>query len=79
MRSRRNRIARQNFDAANALRQRQIVDETMKLLLLARDLKSQMDKVGGQPMPAALLREAEVIEILARDVQQRMVLVVGPS
>ena len=79
IRLRQNRVARQNFDAANALRQRQIADETMKLLILARDLKSQLDKTGGQPLPATLLREAEVIEILARDVQQRMILVVGPS
>lgn len=73
------RTRQQNFDAANALRQSQIADETMKLLILARDLKSQMEKMGGQPLPAHLLREAEVIEILARDVQQRMILVVGPS
>lgn len=67
------------FDAANALRQRQIVDESVKLLTLAQDLKSQMDKAGDQPLPALLLREAEVIEILARDVQARMTLTVGPG
>ena len=69
----------QKFDAANALRQRQIVDESVKLLTLARDLKSQMDKVGDQPLPALQLREAEVIEILARDVQAKMTLTVGPG
>src|SRR5579863_9461849 len=46
MRHRRDQIARQNFDAANALRQRQIAEETTKLLILARDLKLQMDKLG---------------------------------
>jgi hypothetical protein len=69
----------QKFDAANALRQRQIVDESVKLLTLARDLKSQMDKIGDQPLPALLLREAEVIEILARDMQAKMTLTVGPG
>ena len=73
------RNRQQNFDSANALRQNQIVDETMELLILARDLKSRMDKTGGQALPADVLREAEVIEILARDVQQRMILVVGPG
>ena len=66
-------------EALNALRQRQIAEETVKLLILARDLKSQMDKLGEQPMPALLLREAEVIEILARDVQAKMTLTVGPG
>jgi hypothetical protein len=61
------------------LRQSQIVEETVKLLILARDLKSQMDKVGDQPLPAMLLREAEVIEILARDVQAKMTLTIGPG
>jgi hypothetical protein len=70
---------RQNFDAANALRQRQIDDETVKLLILAKDLKAQMEKVGDQPLPEKLLREAEVIELLAHDVQTKMTLVVKGS
>ena len=77
--ARQHRKGLQNFDVANALRQRQIAEETVKLLILARDLKSQMDKLGEQPMPALLLREAEVIEILARDVQAKMTLTVGPG
>jgi hypothetical protein len=79
LRSRNRQTSLQNFDAANALRQRQIVEETVKLLILARDLKSQMDKVGEQPLPAMLLREAEVIEILARDVEAKMTLTIGPG
>jgi hypothetical protein len=77
MKSREHRAGQQKFDIFNALRQRQIADETLKLLILARDLKSQMDNMGAQPMPARLLREAEVIEILARDVQAKMTLTVG--
>jgi hypothetical protein len=79
LRSRNRQTGLQKFDAANALRQSQIVEETVKLLILARDLKSQMDKVGDQPLPAMLLREAEVIEILARDVQAKMTLTIGPG
>jgi hypothetical protein len=67
----------QDFDVANAARQRQITDETAKLLILARDFKSRMDKLGGEPLPPELIREAEVIEILARDVQTKVILIVG--
>jgi hypothetical protein len=65
-----------NFDAANALREEQINDETAKLLILAKDLKAQMDKLGEAPLPARLVREAEVIELLAHDVQTKMTLTV---
>jgi hypothetical protein len=67
----------QDFDVANAARQRQITDETAKLLILARDFKSRMDKLGSEPLPPELIREAEVIEILARDVQTKVILIVG--
>jgi len=67
---------RENFDAANALRAHQIDDETVKLLILAKDLKAQMDKLGDNPVPTRLLREAEVIELLAHDVQTKMTLTV---
>jgi hypothetical protein len=68
-----------NFDAANALRQQQIDDETKKLLILANDLKQQMDKLGDRPVSDHLVREAEVIEALARDVQKKMTLTIKGS
>jgi hypothetical protein len=77
MKSREHKTGQQNFDAANALRQHRIADQTLKLLILARDLKSQMDKLGDQPPPASMVREVEVIEILAHDVQAKMTLIVG--
>jgi hypothetical protein len=67
---------KENFDAANALRERQINDEAVKLLILAKDLKLQMDKLGDKPLPDRLLREAEVIELLAHDVQTKMTLTI---
>ena len=70
---------KQDFDAANAERKRQLDDESAKLLILARDLKMQMDKIGTDPLPARVLREAEVIEILARDVKEKMKMTVGGS
>jgi hypothetical protein len=68
---------KQNFDVANALREKQINDESVKLLILAKDLKAQMDKLGDNPVPNKLLREAEVIELLAHDVQTKMTLTVS--
>lgn len=66
-----------NFDAANALRQQQIADDTVKLLILTRDLKAQIEKLGNRPLPPSLIREAEVIELLAHDVEKRMTLTIG--
>jgi hypothetical protein len=68
-----------NFDAANAKRAQDINDDATKLLILARDLNAEIDKLGDKPLPSKLLREAEVIEILAHDVQNKMTLTVGPS
>ena len=73
------RSKKQDFDAANAERKRQLDDESAKLLILARDLKMQMDNIGSDPLPARVLREAEVIEILARDVKEKMKMTVGGS
>jgi hypothetical protein len=70
------RHQKENFDAANELRQKEIDDETAKLLILAKDFKEEMDKLGDQPLPEKLLREAEVIELLAHDVQTKMTLTV---
>ena len=66
-----------NFDAANALRRKQIGEDSVKLLLLADDLKRKVDALGNQPIPLELLREAAVIELLARDVHTRMTVMVG--
>jgi hypothetical protein len=70
-------VKQQNFDAANALRTKQIIDDTTKLLILSRDLKAKTDKIGNEPLPKILVREAEVIELLAHDVQRKMKLTVG--
>jgi hypothetical protein len=68
---------KQNFDAANTMRREQINDDSIKLLILTRDLKVQMDKLGNKPLTPRLLREIHVIEILAHDVQTKMKLTVG--
>jgi hypothetical protein len=68
---------KENFDAANTLRAKEIADDTMKLLILTKDLKAQMNQLGSAPLSSRLIREAEVIEILARDIQTKMKLTVG--
>jgi hypothetical protein len=68
---------KRDFDAANALRQKQINDDSVKLLILAKDLRAQMNSLGDGSIPDRLLREAAAIELLAHDVQARMVLTVG--
>lgn len=71
------KLTKQNFDAANTERKRQIDVESLKLLILTRDLKAKMDKIGESPLPVEMMREAEMIEILAHDVQEKMKLTVG--
>lgn len=68
-----------NFDVINAARIKQIDDDATKLLILTRDLNEKVAKLGKEPMPPNLVKEAEVIEILARDVQTKMTLTVGGS
>jgi hypothetical protein len=68
-----------NYDAANAERKRELDDETAKLLILAKDLKSQTDNIETNPLTQKALKEAEVIELLARDVKEKMKLTMGGS
>jgi hypothetical protein len=70
---------KQNFDAANAARKRQMDDESNQLLILAKDLSSRMEKIGDGPLPPSLVREAEIIELLAHDLKEKMKMTVGGS
>jgi hypothetical protein len=68
---------KQNFDAVNALRRKQIDDDAQKVLILANDLKEKLRLLEGKPVPDQLLREAAVIELLAHDIQTRMTVIVS--
>lgn len=70
---------KKDFSAANAERKRQIDDEAVKLLILAKDLKAKMEKAGNDPLSPTLVREAEVIELLAGDLKLKMKMTVGGS
>lgn len=68
---------KRNFEAANEARKRAMDDEANKLLILAKDLKAKADNLGSGPLPPTLMREAEVIEILANDLKEKMKLTVN--
>lgn len=53
-------------------RQKRIVDDTAKLLQLATELKAAVDKTTKDQLSLDVIRKAEEIEKLARDVKQRM-------
>jgi|SRR5579859_938135 len=66
-----------NFDAANLERKRQIADDSAKLLKLASDLKSEVDKTSKDTLSLGVIRKAEEIEKLAHNVKEKMKLTMG--
>jgi hypothetical protein len=68
---------KKDYSAANAERKRQMDDESAKLLILAKDLKTQTDNLDGNPLPPRAVREAEVIELLAHDLKEKMKMTIG--
>lgn len=72
-------MKKQDFEAVNALRKKSIADDSLKLILLTRDLQAKIAKSGDGPVSADLTQEARVIEQLARDVQKKMKMTMGPD
>lgn len=70
---------KQSFDLANAERKKIIADESALLLKLATDLKTEVDKTSKDTLSLAVIRKAEGIEKLARDVKEKMKLTVGAN
>ena len=70
-------VAKQNFDAANAERKKQIADDSAKLLKMAFDLKAEVDKTNKDTLSLDVIRKAEAIEKLARDVKEKMKVSIG--
>jgi hypothetical protein len=56
----------------NVLRQKAIVDETNQLLDLAKQLKEAVDKSDKDELSLDVIRKAEQIEKLSRDVKAKM-------
>jgi type VI protein secretion system component VasF len=56
----------------NSLRQQEIVDDTAKLLSLAQQLKTEVDKSNKDMLSIAVVKKAEEIEKLAKSVKEKM-------
>jgi type VI protein secretion system component VasF len=56
----------------NTLRQKEIVDDTTKLLTLAQQLKVEVDKSNKDMLSIAVVKKAEEIEKLAKSVKEKM-------
>jgi len=56
----------------NELRQKEMTSDTTKLVELANQLKSEMDKSANPDLSVESIREAEQIEKLAHTVRDKM-------
>jgi ribosomal protein L9 len=66
-----------NYEAANAERKRQIAEDSANLLKLAVELKTEVDKTNKDVLSITVIRKADAIEKLARQVKEKMKLTVG--
>lgn len=65
-------IEEQQARLRNNDRQRQLVDDTAKLLGLANELKVDVDKSSKDTLSLDVIRKADEIEKLAREVKEKM-------
>ena len=77
MQMREQQTKKQSFDAANAERRKQLVDDSALLLKLAAQLKTEVDKTTKDTLSLTVIRKADEIERLARGVKEKMKLSVG--
>jgi hypothetical protein len=69
----------QNFAQANTERKKQIADDSAKLLKLATDLKTEVDKTTKDTLSLSVIRKADEIERLAHSVKEKMKLTAGAN
>jgi hypothetical protein len=67
----------QNIKPANAERKRQVADDSAKLLKLATELKTEVDKTDKDTLSLTVIRKADAIEKLAHNVKEKMKPTVG--
>ena len=67
------------LEAANSARRKQIADDASRLLQLATELKSAVDKTDKDTLSLDVIRKAESIERIAKGVKEKMKLSVGAS
>ena len=79
MEMREQQVKKQDFSAANIERKKQISDDSAKLLKLAADLKSEVDKTTKDTLSINVIRKADEIEKLAHSVKEKMKLTIGAT
>jgi hypothetical protein len=70
---------KQNFDAANLERRKQLAADSARLLKLATDLKAEVDKTTKDTLSLSVIRKADEIEKLAHSVKEKMKLAPGAN
>jgi hypothetical protein len=74
----REQLARkQNFAAANAERKKQLDEDSARLMKIAADLKTELDKGSRDTLSPDLISKVDEIERLAHIVKEKMKLTVG--
>lgn len=68
-----------NYEAANLERKRQLSDDSKRLLQLATELKSDVDKTSKDTLSIDVVRKADEIARLAHNVQVKMKLTVNAA
>jgi hypothetical protein len=71
--------SQQSLEAANADRRKHLTEQSAKLLQLATDLKSEVDKTSKDTLSLNVVRKAAEIEKLAHSVKEELKLAVGPG
>lgn len=79
MMMRMNKEKKNDYEAANAERRKQLVEDSTRLLALATQLKTEVDKTDKDTLSVGVIKKAAEIEKLAHDVRIKMRLVVGES
>ncbi len=65
-------MAEQMAIARNAQRQKQIVSESARLLVLAQNLNADVNKSNKDELSISVVKEAEEIEKLAKSIKDKM-------
>jgi hypothetical protein len=68
-----------SVEAANVERRREIGEDSTKLLKLATDLKTELDKTTKDTLSLGVIRKADEIERLAHSVREKMKLAMNAS
>jgi hypothetical protein len=66
------KVSEEQAKSRNVERQKKLEEDTAKLLSLATELKEQVDKTNQNIMSVDVIKKAEEIERLAKNVKERM-------